>query len=216
MLYEVYNAHKDADMDEPTQEMRTIQLAEAILESVPQSLLQSVFIIRTFIDNESDLQTTDILLLFLSIIASIISIATKYIIVDGTEIVNSNGGDVYATANSEKANVCSKKNACFLINEGYVIRSLWRIGSVTARVTIYSLVWSVMGGAFLIGYAFFELLLSLIFIGCFDSSFETKEQYLFMIVAMVSIYNDEYNGHARLFYYIRLLDDILILCVMNQ
>ena len=198
-------------------------MGHAVLESVPQSLLQSVFIMRTFIkgidsndDNNSgirnDLQTTDILILFLSVVASIVSIASKYIVVDASDFVNGNGGQ-YATEESKNANLCSRNNECVLINFGYVVRSLWRIGSVTARVSIYSLVWSVMGGAFIIGYAIVEFLLAFIFIGCVDTYFEQKEQFLFMIVAMIAIYFEE-DAQERLFFYLRLFDDILLLCII--
>ena len=213
IFVEVYKAHDDDDNNEPTEEMRTIQLAEAVLESVPQSLLQSVFVMRTFIANKNDnnLKSQDTLLLLFSVIASIVSIATKYITVDSTPFVNNNGG-AYASEESEKANFCSKKNKCFFINFGYFVRSLWRIGSVTARVLIYSLVWAVMGGAFFICYLIIEILLCTFFVGFVDKKFEKKEQFLFIIVAMVSIYFEDWN--TRIFFYVRLIDDILVLSII--
>ena len=60
------------------------QFLEGVLESLPEAILQSIFIMRSY--NDPDLRgsgdSTFIILLYLSIFASIISIANKYIWAD--------------------------------------------------------------------------------------------------------------------------------------
>ena len=71
---------------EPTPEMRVLKWIEAIFESFPQALLQSVFIIRTF-DSEFDIKNDNRFFFEFSLAWSIISTANKFISVDKRDTV---------------------------------------------------------------------------------------------------------------------------------
>eukprot|EP01083_Nonionella_stella_P131735 400438_1 len=69
---------------EPVSKQYSVQFGEAILESMPQIVLQSVFMVRSA--NARGLnEESNVLLLMLSVIASLISISNKYVYVDRQE-----------------------------------------------------------------------------------------------------------------------------------
>merc|ERR1712228_153801 len=73
----------DEDEEEATPRQKMIQLGEAIVESLPQIVLQSVYIIRG--QNDETIQANSTLYLVgLSLLASLFSITNKFIWVDGT------------------------------------------------------------------------------------------------------------------------------------
>eukprot|EP01083_Nonionella_stella_P205875 749310_1 len=134
VLEVIYGALVD-DAVEPTIKQKTIQLTEAILEALPQVVLQSVFIIRS--QNDSYLSTQSSSLVALSLLASLGSVANKYLFVDYDSVV-------WVAKEGE----WSKKSP--YVNPWYLLRVIWRFSFVTTRFAILSLLWSVLGGAFLL------------------------------------------------------------------
>eukprot|EP01083_Nonionella_stella_P102688 292298_1 len=134
---------------------KVCQSTEGILESLPEVIMQSVFIMRALNDDTLKKAETNIKgLIFVSIIASLLSITSKYIWID--EI---------AVRDSAK-NIFPKKEdfgekpepeellgqwSCLgshYISYGYIIRMVWRLSAVTARFVIFAMIWVVLGGAF--------------------------------------------------------------------
>jgi len=94
-----------------------------------------VFIIRS--QNQEDLKSrTTLHLVGLSLLASLFSVANKYIWVD----------EECAVEHAEHAQWSSKTP---YVNKWYLLRVLWRFANVTVRIAIFSMLWSVIGGAFL-------------------------------------------------------------------
>eukprot|EP01083_Nonionella_stella_P236119 829564_1 len=130
----VYHAIK-GDASEPTKRQKLVQLTEAIFESLPQVVLQSVFIIRYYNHNPDD--ETTMYLVGMSLFASLFSISNKYAWVDKDACTSTKYEDMD----------CSKR--CPIVNKYFVLRVIWRCSYVTARFAMISLIWSVLGGAFL-------------------------------------------------------------------
>ena len=99
-------------------------------------MLQSVFIIRSY----NDLQLRDnssIELVAASLAASLFSITNKYIWLDEESVEGHNADD-------------PKWRLDFpCVNPWYVLRVIWRFSFVATRFCVLSLIWSVLGGAFL-------------------------------------------------------------------
>eukprot|EP01084_Bolivina_argentea_P055781 102200_1 len=122
---------------EPAEYQMLLQCGESVLESLPQIILQSVFIIRS--GNDQKLKAGNIVLIFLSVIASLLSIANKFIWVDKV------GPSVASKAQSLKP----RKIFPGCINYWYLVRVLWRICSIMSTFSIYVLIWTVLGGEWL-------------------------------------------------------------------
>eukprot|EP01084_Bolivina_argentea_P059891 109410_1 len=112
-----------------------MQFGESVTESMPQIMLQSVFVIRSA--NEPKLRDTDIVLILLSIIASLISISNKFLWID----------EEYFNKGAQKLKPQFKFPVC--IQYWYIIRAVWRICDVMVKFVIYVLMWSVLGGVWL-------------------------------------------------------------------
>ena len=95
-----------------------------------------MFIIRSVNDEELR-ETSSIILVAVSLIASLFSIANKYCWLD------KDGFEHWAQDPEFK-----KKCPC--VNPWYILRIIWRVSYVTTRFCILSLVWTVLGGVFLI------------------------------------------------------------------
>eukprot|EP01084_Bolivina_argentea_P271493 462001_1 len=120
---------------EPSAAQKMVQIVESIFESLPQVVLQSVFIIRS--QNDKQLrENSSVLLVGLSLGASIFSIANKFTWLD-------------RDSTNDKSKEAQLKAKCPCINSWYVLRVIWRFSFVTLRFAVFSLLWSVMGGAFL-------------------------------------------------------------------
>jgi len=120
-------------------------LAESVTESLPQIMLQSVFIIRSY--NDPDLRDTQIELLMLSILASLLSISDKFCKFDERWGVE----EEFKSADFRSFS----KGLCFNMQSlWYAIRVIWRLCTITNNFAVYVLVWTVVGGAFLPIYAF--------------------------------------------------------------
>eukprot|EP01084_Bolivina_argentea_P020897 38818_1 len=130
----VYEALQE-DVKEPSARQKMIQLVESIFESLPQVVLQSVFIIRAQND-ELLKENSSIILVGLSLGASLFSISNKFTWVDGDLV-------------KEEALEIEFKKSFPCVNGWYVLRIIWRYSFVASRFAVFSLIWSVMGGAFL-------------------------------------------------------------------
>eukprot|EP01083_Nonionella_stella_P084333 233425_1 len=129
----VYQSIKD-EHEEPSPRQKMIQLTESIFESLPQVVLQSVFIIRS--QNDEELKhDNSIGLVAMSLLASLFSISSKYFWVDRDGVDD----------DAQDAELSIK---CPCVNPKYVLRVIWRFCYILTRFCILSLVWSVMGGAF--------------------------------------------------------------------
>eukprot|EP01083_Nonionella_stella_P145725 457171_1 len=133
ILKVVYQSIAEED-EEPSPRQKLIQLTESIFESLPQVVLQSVFIIRSW--NDKQLKRNNVMsLVAMSLVASLFSISSKYFWVDGDAV-------------KEDAKEAELSAKCPCVNPKYVLRVLWRFSYILTRFCILSLVWSVMGGAF--------------------------------------------------------------------
>eukprot|EP01084_Bolivina_argentea_P003646 6859_1 len=81
----VYKSIK-GNVDEPTPKQKMIQLAESAFESLPQVVLQTIFIIRSVNDDELA-KKANINLVAFSLIASLFSITNKFIWLDKEAVV---------------------------------------------------------------------------------------------------------------------------------
>ena len=94
-----------------------------------------MFIIRSY--NDDNLRAnSSIELVAVSLAASLFSISNKFTWMDKEGV-------------EDKAKEPRFKAHCPCVNGWYVLRIIWRFGFVTTRFCILSLVWSVLGGAFL-------------------------------------------------------------------
>eukprot|EP01084_Bolivina_argentea_P174282 301909_1 len=123
---------------EPTDQQKMVQLFEAILESLPQVVLQSVFIIRSFND-ERIKNNGNLILVGVSLAASLFSIANKYTWLDKNGV-------------REAAQDVNFKTKIPFVNWWYVLRIVWRFNYVATRFSVLSLVWSVLGGTVIFIY----------------------------------------------------------------
>ena len=118
--------------DTPSPRQKVTQLTEAVFESLPQIVLQSIFIIKA--SNDPYLQSNNTLyLVTISLISSLFSIANKYTWLDGEAVVD---------AAKEVEFHCE----CPCINIWYVIRIIWRFSLIALRFCVLCLTWAVMGG----------------------------------------------------------------------
>eukprot|EP01083_Nonionella_stella_P131734 400436_1 len=124
---------------EPVSKQYSVQFGEAILESMPQIVLQSVFMVRSA--NARGLnEESNVLLLMLSVIASLISISNKYVYVDRQE-------------SAKWARSIKLRRKLFpdpkCVQYWYIARVVWRLFHIMSRFCVFVLVWTVMGGAWL-------------------------------------------------------------------
>ena len=207
IIYEVYKAYKD-DKEEVTEEILATQLGECVTESIPQILLQSVFIIRTWRAN--NITTTETILIMASIFASLLSISNKFIKLDA-EI------DAADDESSRNARLCSKQNQCFIISHGYLYRSLFRLCQIMTRVIVYVMTWSVIGGWIAVFYLCFEFLL--IYFWCLIALGEcqlatTLGHVMSALVTMVAPLAGTADTVPKYMFYQRLIDDIVLMGVI--
>eukprot|EP01083_Nonionella_stella_P172200 590198_1 len=121
---------------EPAEKQFLIQLGEAISESMPQIVLQSVFVIRSANDKKLR-KGSNIYLIMLSVIASLLSISNKYVYLDKDNVIK--------TARSLKP----RRRVPDCIQYLYLVRIIWRISHVMTRFCVFVLIWTILGGAWL-------------------------------------------------------------------
>eukprot|EP01084_Bolivina_argentea_P299552 516356_1 len=124
---------------EPEEQQITLQFVETITESVPQIVLQSVFMIRSANDPILSKENNSDLLIILSIIGSLITISNKYARND-KEHVNKQADSIHF----------DKSLFPNCISYWYLIRVLWRLCHIMSRFSVFVLIWSVLGGVWLV------------------------------------------------------------------
>lgn len=207
VFVEIWEAHQKNEDDLGDTNLVFVVIGESVTESVPQMLLQSVFLIRTW--NESSLTLNETLFVFLSIIASLMSITGKYTLLDrysfGDECETSR-----ANVSKFKQNTSSfDKYFCCggFMNFGYWFRIIWRFCLVTTKISIYVLMSSVVGGWYLAFYTIFEGLSCIVIGFCGGSDEDIVNKLGTSIICMVTICNVE-----KIFcWIIRFIDNMLVL-----
>merc|ERR1712228_698904 len=139
-----------------------MQFVESAVEAMPQVILQSAFIIRS--NNDSDLRDDNSLLLFFSLIASVISVANKYRWFDDGFF--DNGMQALKT---EYIGFQFELKFPGCINWWYLVAAIWRYSHIITRFTVFSLIWGVCGGWWMAIYPIFSLLVSFFSNQKFDS-----------------------------------------------
>eukprot|EP01084_Bolivina_argentea_P092592 166564_1 len=140
------------DID-PVLIQRICMLLEAALESMPQVVLQTVFLVRSA--NDENLPKRSNFLIFTSLISSVCSVASKFFLMDKVRV-------------RKKAKSLSPRkkfpNCC---QPWYLIRIVWRFCHIVVRFAVFSLLWISVGGAF---SAIFVLVSALLvwFLSCRD------------------------------------------------
>eukprot|EP01083_Nonionella_stella_P140577 431309_1 len=125
---------------EPGEAQMILQLCEAVTESMPQIVLQSVFIIRSANDTKLSADGgSNLPLLLFSVLASLFSISNKFVWFD-KEVKAIAKGAIYLKP-SPKCPHC--------IQYWYVIRAVWRLCHVFSKFAAFTLIWTVLGGAWL-------------------------------------------------------------------
>eukprot|EP01084_Bolivina_argentea_P019311 35920_1 len=132
-------ALQDEEEIEPADNQMFIQLFEAVSESMPQIVLQSVFIIRSANDQALLDGGSNISLVLFSVLASLFSISNKFVWVDKNE------ESVCDRALSLKP----RQSFPDCIHYWYVIRALWRLFHIFAKFAVFTLIWTVLGGTWL-------------------------------------------------------------------
>jgi len=133
----VYLEFKAGDF-RPNQAHRSLQLVEALFESMPQVVLQSVFLLRyTAVETNDEIGIT---LIVVSIVASILSIANKYAWFDQQAVVfdakEFNGG---------------RRGECY-VSWRFLLRTVWRWSDLCTRFVIFLLLWVIIGGIYMLVY----------------------------------------------------------------
>eukprot|EP01083_Nonionella_stella_P098250 276217_1 len=126
--------HKHKDI-EPSVTQKMVQFSESIIESMPQIILQTVFLIRSVNDAglKSTLGGSGMYLIVLSIIASVLSVANKFIWLDKAAV-------------SRIAERSGLKKTWPFVQVWYLVRILWRMCDVLVRFIVIALTWTVLGG----------------------------------------------------------------------
>eukprot|EP01084_Bolivina_argentea_P272412 463800_1 len=124
---------------EPNKKHRKLQFAECLSESVPQVVLQTVFLLKYNTGNDDNVNVGNALVIA-SIAASILSFANKYKHLDNESVVK----------HARKANPNSKIK-CY-ISWRYLIVTLWRFSDLCVRIVMFSLIWVCIGGLYIFVY----------------------------------------------------------------
>ena len=143
-----------------------LQMFEAIFEALPQILLQSLFLIRTFnnqlIYSYDDMNNYfNVILVWMSLFMSIISATNKI-----SHIAITQGTISQREKFENRYNVrcnCIRNGECPIINIGIVFVKCFYVSNIITRLFIYSLLWSVAGGVFAI---IFFIICLIVFISC--------------------------------------------------
>eukprot|EP01083_Nonionella_stella_P110949 325067_1 len=122
---------------EPGDAQMFVQMLEAVTESMPQIVLQSVFLIRSANDDRLKYGSNMGLLLF-SVLASLFSISNKFVWADTQ-------GFVREIARSLKP----RQSFPGCVNYWYIARAFWRLCHFLSKFAAFTLIWVVLGGAWL-------------------------------------------------------------------
>eukprot|EP01084_Bolivina_argentea_P172222 298342_1 len=135
---------------------KACQSTEGVLESLPEVIMQSVFVMRAINDETLDKAAGAIFILVIfSIFASLLSITSKYVWVDEYMVyqyaasITLSDDDIEDLEEDEKHFI--RKCKCYpkyYVSLGYIIRVVWRLAAVISRFVIFALIWVALGGAF--------------------------------------------------------------------
>ena len=149
-LYEVYFVHSNDIINELSEDMRNYQIYECIFESIPQIILQSVFILRTWLNRDEfgELYSNNEILLVASIIFSTINICNKYIWRDKHWTwIKDECTDTKFKFSKCKCACCKIKFCCYpKVNKFWFLHIFWRFCHVLARIILLVLLWTIVGG----------------------------------------------------------------------
>eukprot|EP01084_Bolivina_argentea_P004419 8405_1 len=160
--------HDESDEIKIDALQQAVQFSEAVLESLPQVVLQAAFIIRSA--NDPVLRSnSNQWLLFVSLIASICSVANKYRWMDDIQLKDKHSG------------FKPKKTFPGCISYWYLMLVIWRYCTTITRFAVFALMWGVCGGLWVVIYALFSFIWIYVTvtyistadgnIGCFDAIF---------------------------------------------
>eukprot|EP01083_Nonionella_stella_P029685 81649_1 len=125
---------------EPGDAQMFVQMLEAVTESMPQIVLQSVFLIRSANDSSEQLaEGSNMDLLLFSVLASLFSISNKFVWLDKAR------GSIREIARSLKP----RESFPDCVNYWYIMRAFWRLCHLLSKFVAFTLIWAVMGGAWL-------------------------------------------------------------------
>ena len=109
---------------------------------MPQVVLQSVFLLRYTASAEGINDTFSLAVVTLSIVASILSIANKYAWFDEQAVV----------VDAKELNGGRKASDGLYCSWRFLLRLVWRWSDLCVRFIIFSLLWVVVGGVFILIY----------------------------------------------------------------
>ena len=173
----------------PSQGQFDIQVLEGIFESMPQVLLQGVFLLRSY--NTALSQDSNLILIVTSLIASVVSISTKIITADTDSL--SQEGLLLSKYHGCKLKLICIDNECSFngCNKWYFIRVLGRIFHVLNRfiIRVGGIIFAIYVGVSIlynigvmwyinknIGEAFFEGIINLLIV------VELSPEFLLIII----------------------------------
>eukprot|EP01083_Nonionella_stella_P252786 870577_1 len=145
--------------EEPHPKQRLVQLMESLCESLPQILLQTVFIIRGY-NNQSLKESSSVTLVVLSLAASVLSITNKFVWIDRPVYT-----EYWRDPRTKSGGGCP-----FGINYRWILRILYRFSMIFVRFVGLSLIWVILGGAFLPMYIVFSWVYWLLLTGMSERS----------------------------------------------
>eukprot|EP01084_Bolivina_argentea_P062195 113718_1 len=183
---------------EPTPRQRLTQLIESIFESLPQILLQAVFIIRGFNDEQLK-KNSSVLLVLVSLISSVFSVTNKYIWLDKRSV----------TDDSKDTNLST---AFPFINLKWILRCVWRFAIISIRFTVLSLTWVVFGGGLLPIYVFLSFIYWLIYYRVFERSLTFMQ---LLSLSTIAIASNMVSQKLSLFIF-RISENILLMIALNS
>ena len=144
-----------------------LQLIEVVFESLPQILLQSLFLIRTFGNSTvyGDGNEFNNYLVWISLFISVVSATNKI-----SHFAMTNGGGV--SERDEFQNKYNIRHKCPIINIGVLSKKIFYISTIITRLFLYSLAWSVCGGMFV---CLFIVICWIVFVICIKRGVYEKE-----------------------------------------
>ena len=179
------------DYTPPRVQLRGLRIIETTFESIPEIILQSVFLIKSMND-ERLRENSSIGLVTMSLIASLISISYKFVWIDK-----------FMFAEKAEDIDLKKEKPCKCLNWYYMLRMTWRISTIIVRFVIYCLMWCVVGGV-----PFVIFLVITVIIGCclnviWDRKTDAEINYCcvpFIEIATIEPIKNKFIGFIRIFY----------------
>ena len=151
---------------------------------MPQVILQTAFLIRSANSSLRETDNSGTLLLLLSLIASVMSVANKYRCLDDR-----------FTSRGLKSQYKGFKLKCRFpgcINWWYLLTAIWRYSHIITRFTVFSLIWGVCGGWWVGIFMVYSLLLTelafILVFGKWELALETSQIcFLYVFIPMAAL-----------------------------